>query len=156
MAYYYQRPPSTVPAYVTAGLFIACSLLSFVLAALGWNGIDNPHAIAAVIGMLYSGKVTGNVDFGISMTMTVACTTITFALILLARLSFARWFLAALGGLVSAYYASAVVYIVVHGAISYVALPLLALMLWAAATAMALLPLTMRAMRRRRPIQARR
>jgi hypothetical protein len=142
-----QRRPSTAPAYITAVLFLGCALLSFILAFVSWDGTGSPYALAGVIGMLYSGRLTGNVDFAISTTMTVACTTVTFAGILLGRLAFARWFLAGLGGLVVAYYACAVIYLVVRGGAQYVAVPVLAMLLWAAATAMALLPFTAKAMR---------
>jgi hypothetical protein len=141
------RPPSTVPAYLTAALFAVCAAESFLFAFVCWDGQADPRVMAAVVGMVFSGRVTGNLDFGIAMTMTVACTTLTFAVILVARLAFARWFLAGLGGLVAAYYACAIVYIVVYGAMSLVGLPMLALLTWSAATTMALLPFTARAMR---------
>lgn len=144
-----RRPINPLPAYITGLLFVGCALLSFVLALLSWDGTGNRNALAAVVGILYSGRVTGNVDFGISMTMTVACTTLTFAVILLARLAFARWVLAALGGLIAAYYAAAIVYLVAHHAVNVIGLPMLAFLLWTAATAMSLAPFTAKAMRRR-------
>jgi hypothetical protein len=143
------RPVNPLPAYIAGALFVGCALLSFVLAFVSWDGTGSPYVLAAVVGILYSGRVTGNVDFGISLTMTVACTTLTFAVILLARLALARWLLAALGGLIAAYYACAIVYLVAHGAVRLAGLPLVALFLWAAATGMALAPFTARAMRRK-------
>ena len=143
-----QRRNSTAPAYIAAALFIACAVEAFAFAAVSWDGTGSPWVLAAVIGLLYSGRVTGNVDFGITMTMTVACMTITLALVLLARLAFARWILAGLGGLVAAYYACAVLYLIIHGSARLVPLPVLALLSWSAATVMALLPYTARAMRR--------
>ncbi|WP_432969924.1 hypothetical protein [Dactylosporangium sp. CA-233914] len=141
-------PVSALPAYAAAALFVVCAVQSFVWAVVSWDGHGNPKALAAVIGIVYSGRITGNVDFGISMTMTVACTTLTLAMVLLARLAIARWLLAGLGGAVIAYYAVAVIYLVVNGATELVALPTLALLTWAAATTVALLPATARAMRR--------
>jgi hypothetical protein len=147
--YPYPKRVNPLPAYITGLLFVGCALLSFVLALVSWDGTGSPYVLAAVVGMLYSGRVTGNVDFGISLTMTVACTTLTFAVIVLARLAFARWFLAAFGGLVAAYYACAIVYLVAHDAVRLVGVPLVALFLWTAATGMALAPFTAKAMRRK-------
>lgn len=143
-----RRSANALPAYVAGALFVVCAVQSLVYAVVSWDGSGNLRVLAAVIGIVYSGRITGNVDFGISMTMSVACTTLTFALILLARLAFARWLLAGVGGAVVAYYAVAVIYLVVHGATGLVALPVLALLTWSAATTVALLPATARAMRR--------
>ncbi|HEV8563229.1 MAG TPA: hypothetical protein VGR06_43490, partial [Actinophytocola sp.] len=85
--YYPPRPPSTAPAYVTAGLFLVCGVLSLVIAIVSWDGVSGPGTvIASAIGFAFSKETTDNIDFGISVTMTVACTTLTFALIALARL----------------------------------------------------------------------
>jgi hypothetical protein len=142
------RPAGGVPAYIAAALFVVCAVQSLIYAIVSWDGSGSPEVMAAVIGIVYSGRITGNIDFGISMTMSVACTTATFAAILFARLAFARWLLAGLGGAVVAYYAVAVIFLVVRDAAGFVGLPLLALLTWAAATVVALLPATARAMRR--------
>jgi hypothetical protein len=42
-----------------------------------WDGTGNPYVMAAVIGLVYTERLTGNNDFGILMTMSVACTTLT-------------------------------------------------------------------------------
>jgi hypothetical protein len=152
-AYIHQPPPyrqhSTAPAYASAALFLACALLSFMLAFGTWDNSANPHVLAAVIGIVFSGRLTGNVDFGISATLTVACTTTTFALVLFSRLAFARWILAGVGALVTVYYVIALVYLVANNAARFVAWPFVALLLWGAATLIALLPATGHAMRGR-------
>jgi hypothetical protein len=142
------RRHSPIPAYVTAMLFFGCGLLSLLCAIVSWDGGGNPYVLAAVIGLVYTARVTGNIDFGISLTMSVACTTLTFAAILLARLDLARWFLAGLGVLVATYYAAAVVALTVRGGFQMVGLPVFMMCLWSAAAVMAVLPFTARAMRR--------
>ena len=143
-----QRPPSTVPAYLTAVLFLICGAMTLVFALISWDGTTgNQDILAAVVGVVLSGDLTGNVDFAISASMTVACTTITFAVILLARLGFARWVLAAIGGIVTAYYLYALIYLLTHHAASVIGLVVVALLLWLGATVLAVLPVTGRAMR---------
>jgi hypothetical protein len=145
-------PASTVLAYVTAGLFMACGVLSLVCAVVSWDGrTDATGVLAAVIGIVFSGETTGNVDFGISVTMTVACTTLTFALVLLARLGFVRWILGGVGALVTVYYVYAVIYLLAHDGAAVVGLVIAALLLWLAATIVAFLPATGQAMRGARP-----
>lgn len=146
--YPYPVRPSTAPAYVSAGLFLCCSGLSFVLAIIGWDGTsDNPDALAALVGVVFSEDLTGNVDFAISATMTAACSVLTFAIVLLFRLDFARWILAFLGGIVTVYYVYALIYLLSHDAAKVIALAAVALLLWLAATVVALIPPTGRAMR---------
>ena len=75
--------------------------------------------MAGVIGV--SDKLTGNIDFG--------------------------WILVATGAIVSVYYLAALVYLVAHDAARYASVALLALFLWSAATVIAVLPATAKAMR---------
>jgi hypothetical protein len=145
--------PSTAPAYACAVIFVACSLLSFILAVASWSGTGNLHFMAAVIGVVFSDKLTGNIDFGISATMTVACSTLTFALLLMTRLGLVRWILFSIGTIVSIYYLVALVYLVGQDAAGYVSVALLSLFLWSAATVIAVLPATGRAMRGRSPMR---
>jgi hypothetical protein len=148
----YPRPvygQRTAPAYGAAALFFACAILSFVLAAVSWDGVVSPHFGAAVIGVVFSNRLTGNIDFGISATMTVACTTLTCAAVLVARLAFARWILIGIGAIVSVYYVIALVYLLSIDAARFVGGVLIALFLWLAATVISALPTTARAMRGR-------
>ena len=142
--------PNPAVAFASAALFIACSIMTFVFAFSAWGGSGSPHLAAGLVGIVFSGKVTGNADFAISATMTVACSTMTFALALFARLNALRWILAAIGALVTVYYFFALLYIAANGGVRFVAMPTFALLLWAAATAVALLPATANAMRRPR------
>jgi hypothetical protein len=144
-----QRPPSTAPAYLTGALFGVCGVLTLVSALVSWDGTtDNQDILAAVVGVVFSGDLTGNVDFAISAAMTVACSTLTFAaILLLTRLSFVRWVLAVIGGIVTAYYLYALIYLLSHHAASVIGLVVVALLLWLGATVLAVLPVTGRAMR---------
>jgi hypothetical protein len=149
---YGYRPPSPALAFVTAIVFIVCGVLSLILAIIGWSGIDadNYKMATALVGLAFSDDLTGNVDFAIAFTMSVACTTLTFALILFARLEFVRWILAVVGALVTAYYIYAVIDIAsTDGGGEVIAMPLVALLLWLGATILAVVPATGRAMRRR-------
>lgn len=146
----YGPPPAPLnaPAYVGAALFLGCGTLALVTAIVGWNGTsENVELLVALVGAAFSGEITGNLDFAISVTMSVAGTTLTFALVLLARLEFARWVLALVGALVTGYDLYAIVDLLADGGGEYVGVPLVSLLLWTAATVVVLLPHTGRAMR---------
>ena len=150
--YGYGGPPSPALAYITAAVFVVCGVLSLILAIVGWNGTsDNPTMMAALVGFAFTGDLTGNIDFAVSASMTVACTTLTFGLIQFSRLGFVRWILAVVGGLVTAYYVYAIIWVLSEDAAKYIAMVLVAWLLWLFATVLAVLPATGRAMRRRAP-----
>jgi hypothetical protein len=144
----YQARPGTALAYVAAGLFLCCSALSLVFAVIGWDGsADKPEAMAALVGIVFSEDLTGNVDFAISATMTVACSVATFAIVLLFRVNVVRWILGVIGVIVTGYYVYALIYLLAHDAGSVVSLVVTALILWLATTVVALIPPTGKAMR---------
>jgi hypothetical protein len=148
----YGRRPSTAPAYLTASLFLLCGALSLVFAIISWDGTTGSvDVLAAVIGMAFSESLTGNVDFAISASMAVACTTLTFAVVQLFRLGFVRWILAFVGGVVTLYYGYALIYLLAHDAARVIGLVVVAFLLWLAATILAVLPHTGRARRGYRP-----
>jgi hypothetical protein len=137
-----------LPLYAACGVFTACALVSLVFALVNWSGDGSARSLAGVIGIVLSGRITGNIDFGISATMTVACTTFTLALLLLARLAFARWALVLIGAVVAVYYLYAVGYLVSHDAAGLAGVPAVAALMWGGATVLAALPPTTRALRR--------
>jgi hypothetical protein len=142
--------PSTVLAYVTAIVFVVCGALSLMLAIVGWNGTsDSLTMLAALVGAAFTEEATGNVDFAVSVTMSVACTTLLFAALLFARLEFVRWILAILGALTTAYYLYAIIWVLSHDGGEFIAMVLVSWLLWLAGTVLAILPATGRAMRRR-------
>lgn len=146
----YGGRPSTALAYVTAVVFVVCGGLALTLAIIGWDGSsDSVTMLLALVGAAFSEEVTSNLDFAISVSMTVACTTLLFALILFARLGFVRWILAVIGALVSAYYIYAIIWVLSHDGGEYIAMVLVSFVLWLAATVFAILPATGRAMRGR-------
>jgi hypothetical protein len=145
-------PRSNALAYVTAILFVVCGGLALLVAIFGWNGTsDNPDMIVALIGLALKDDLSGNADFAISITMSVACTAITFGLVLFARLEFVRWILGVLGGLVTLYYLYAIIKLLSDGGGEYIAVVLLSWLLWLAATVLVALPHTGRTMRRKQP-----
>lgn len=139
------RPATAMPIYLTALLFLACAVFTLIIALTNWFGTPGPNAVAALVGLSFSGDITGNVDFAISASMTVGCTTATVALLLFFRLAFARWILVGLGALVIIAYVVGVIDLSSNGAGDYIALPIVALALWAGAVVVALLPITSRA-----------
>lgn len=147
---YPPQRPSTALAYITAIMFVVCGALALILAIVGWGGadLDNIKMVVAMPGLAFSDDLTGNVDFAVSFTMTVACTTLTFALVLFARQEFARWILAVVGALVTVYYVYAIIDILsTDGGGELIAMPLVSWLLWLGATVLAVLPATGRAMR---------
>jgi hypothetical protein len=147
------RPPSLAPAYLTAVLFVVCGVLALTSAIIGWDGTgDNGTMVAALVGVAFTDDLTGNVDFAIAASMTVACTAITVGLVMFARLEAVRWVLAVLGALVTAYYLYAIVWILSNDGGEVIAMVLVAWLLWLAATVLAVLPVTGRAMRGRRNV----
>jgi hypothetical protein len=145
-------PPSPALAYITAIVFIVCGALSLMLAIVGWNGTsDNGTMMAALIGAAFTEDLTGNVDFAISVTMSVACTVLLFGLVQFSRLEFVRWILAVVGALVTVYYLYAIIWILSNDAGDYIAMALVAWLLWLFATVLAVLPATGRANRKRIP-----
>ncbi|HEY0451520.1 hypothetical protein [Actinophytocola sp.] len=145
---YGPRPQSNALAYLCAGLFLICGVLALITAIIGWDGsADNVDMLVALVGAAFSADVTGNLDFAISVTMSVACTTLTFALVLFARLDFVRWVLGFVGGVVTVYYLYAIIKLLADGGGKYIAMVLVSLLLWATATVLVLLPHTARTMR---------
>jgi hypothetical protein len=144
--------PNPTPAYVAAALFLVGAVLTFTFAGMSWTGNDaNAHVVAAVFGLALSGDLTGNIDFAITASMFVGGFTTLFALLLFARLEPIRWILGVIGGIVSAYYLYALIWLLSEDAAKYVGLTALCLVVWLGATILTLLPATGRAMRRRRP-----
>ncbi|WP_199429387.1 hypothetical protein [Qaidamihabitans albus] len=147
-------PPrqSTAMAYVAALLFLPAVVYTYLAAVISWDGrTDNAHMLASTVGMAFSGELTGNVDFAIAASMSVASTALALALALLFRLGFIRWLLVGVAALVTAYYVYAVGYLLSEGAAEYVIMPIVALLLWVAPLVVALLPAVGRAMRGHRP-----
>jgi hypothetical protein len=141
-------PPSTAPAYISALLFLICGALALVATIIGWDGTaESPDLVIAIPGLAFSDEVTGNVDFAISAGMSVACSTLTFALVLFFRLDFVRWLLGVVGGLVTVYYIYAIIKFLSDDLADYIAMVIVSFALWAAATVVVLLPVTGRAMR---------
>lgn len=144
--------PSHAPAYITAALYGVCSIFALVVTLISWDGKSTSvEAVLTVPGMLLSEDITGNVDFGISMGMSVACTFALFAILLAARLSLARWLSAILGGLVVAYYLYAVIKVIADGGGKFVAALVLTLVLWLIAEILVFLPAVANSMRGPKP-----
>jgi hypothetical protein len=145
--YGYGRP-STALAYITAIVFIVCGALALMLAIIGWDGsADNQDMLFALMGIAFQDEQSQNFDYAIAITMSVACTTILFGLLMFARLEFVRWILGVLGALVTLYYIYAIIWILSNDGGEVIAMVLVSWLLWLGATVVALLPATGRAMR---------
>lgn len=149
---YAYGPPSKALAYVTAIVFIVCGALALMAAIVSWDGTTEAVSIVlSVIGFAFKPENKTNFDFAIVITMIVACTTLLFAVVMFARLEFVRWILAVLGALVTLYYIYAIIWVLTHDGGEYIAMVLVAWLVWLAGTVLAVLPATGRAMRRRQP-----
>ncbi|ALG12837.1 hypothetical protein [Kibdelosporangium phytohabitans] len=147
----YAPRQNTAPAYIAAALFAVCAVLSLVISILSIDkGARTIEMYIAVPGMMFSEDITGNGDFGYSTGISVGCTFALLAVLLAVRLSFARWLIAVLGGLVAMYYMYAVIKVLVDGGGEFIAALALALVLWVLATVLVLLPPVGQAMRGRR------
>lgn len=143
-------PPSPALAYGTAIAFVVAGALGIMLAVTGWDGTsDNATMMVALVGAAFTEDVTGNVDFAISLTMSVACSAIVFGLALFARLEFVRWILAIIGSLSTLYYLYAIIWVLSNDGGEFIAMVLVSWILWLAATVLAILPATGRAMRKK-------
>lgn len=138
--------PSTALAYIVVGIFLVCGGFTLLGSITALEG-ESPDILASVVGFAFTEDATGNMDFAISMSMSVACSTLTTALVMIARLEFVRWILGFLGGLTTIYYIYAIIWLIDHESEDYVLLPIVALLLWAGGTVVVLLPQTARAMR---------
>jgi hypothetical protein len=139
---------SRKPIHVSAGLFIACALLSLIPAFSGLGDItpaSNFTALAALIPIAFSSNFS-NIDVATAITMSIAWGTLVLAVALVLRFAFARWILVGIGGLVSFYYIYALIDLTGQGAGEYVGLILVAMVLWIMAVTTAVLPGTTRAM----------
>jgi hypothetical protein len=142
--------PSTAPAYVTAVLLAMCSVLTLIVALIGWDGTTrNFKVLAAIPGMAFSEDVTGNVDFAITASMIIMGFVALFAVLVAARLEFGRIIAGIVAGIVMAYFLYAVIKFAVDGAPGEFLFPvIMSLLLWLITTIMAFLPVTRQAMRR--------
>jgi hypothetical protein len=140
--------PNTAPAYIAAALFFLCAVFSLVVSIISWDGTTSSvEAVISVPGMAFSEDITGNIDFGISTGISVACTFTLFAILLAARLAFARWILVVLGAVVVLYYIYAVIKVLADGGGEFIAALALSLVLWLLAEVVVLLPPVGAAMR---------
>jgi hypothetical protein len=145
---YGPQRPSTAIAYVCVVLFLLCGAFALIGAIVGWDGSsDSADMMASLIGIAFTEDLTGNVDFAISTSLSVACTTLIFALVLISRLEFVRWVLGFVGAVTSVYYIYAIIWLLSNDGEEVIAVPLLAWVLWTGATVLVLLPQTRRAMR---------
>jgi len=132
-------------AYVVVAIFLLCGGFT-LLTAVTW-GENDPYLTASMVAAVFSDDLTGNLDFAISASFTVACTTLSFALVMIARLEFVRWFLGFIGGVTALYYLYAVIWLLANNGEEVVLLPIVAFLLWTAGTVIVLLPVTAKAMR---------
>ncbi|MEV6237886.1 hypothetical protein [Lentzea sp. NPDC051838] len=143
--------PSVAPAFLAGGLWLLVAVLCFVLAALnsedGKGVAQTPEAAVALLGLAFGRGVIGNGDPAIVATYVAGGVVLLLTALLMARLGFARWILAGLGFLVSAYYVFAVIRLAVNHGGTLIIVPGIALLLWLAASMVAVIPPVGKAMR---------
>ncbi|MFD1050157.1 hypothetical protein ACFQ1S_33860, partial [Kibdelosporangium lantanae] len=95
---------------VTAALLAMCSVLTLVVALVGWDGTThNVKVLVAIPGMAFSSDVTGNVDFAITASMIIMGVVALFAVLVASRLEFGRIVGGIVAALVTAYFIYAVI-----------------------------------------------
>jgi hypothetical protein len=142
------RRPSSAMAYVTAGLFLAVSLLTLICGFI--NTGHSPKisdSLVAMVGFQFTEDATGNGDFAVSASLTVGFTVALFALLLLTRLNVFRWLLFALGLLLTFSYVWGLIWVIDKGGEDYLSLLIISMVLWLVATIAAAIPPTGHAMR---------
>lgn len=146
------RRPSTAMAYVATAFFLPAVIYSYIAAFMSWDGLtDNVDILVSTIGFAFSDDLTGNIDAAISVTISVASTVAALLVVLACRLGFVRWILAVIAGLVVGYYIYAIIYLLSNDAGDFVALPIVAMLLWLVPLVIVVLPPVGRAMRGYQP-----
>jgi hypothetical protein len=142
------RRPNNAMAYVTAGLFMAVSVLTLIC---GFINTDHSPKVddsfVALVGFQFTEDATGNGDFAISASLTVGFTVLLFAGLLLTRLNVFRWILVALGAALTISYLWGLIWVIDKGGKDFLSLLIVCLILWLASTVAAAIPPTGHAMR---------
>ncbi|EHR53694.1 hypothetical protein SacmaDRAFT_5578 [Saccharomonospora marina XMU15] len=147
---------SKAMAYIATVFFLPAVIYSYIAAFVSWDGVTSADAdvidiAVSTIGFVLADDITGNIDFAISVTLSVASTVAALLVLLACRLGFARWILAVIAGLMVGYYVYAIIYLLSNEAGDFVTLPIVALLLWAVPLVAVVLPPVGRAMRGYRP-----
>ncbi|EHR63799.1 hypothetical protein [Saccharomonospora cyanea] len=146
------RPASPAMAYTAAALFVPAIVMAVIAAVIGWSGVPGNEVQAgmylSLFGLAFAYEITGNVDFAIAATVTLASTTAVFTLLVALRVNAFRWLLAVVGVVAVAYHGYAVVYLLGAGVGGLVVLPAVTLLFWVVPTLVVMLPPVGRAMRR--------
>lgn len=146
------KPPSKAFAVVSALLFLPNVILLYV-ASMPFvaDGRPSPHFWVSLIGIPFSEQVTGNIDFAVSVSLTVASVVLVLAVLLACRIPGVRWALVGIALLAVANYVYVVVDVLANIPGEFVVLPAIALLLWLASGLIAALPPVGRAMRGAKP-----
>lgn len=156
--YPYGGPPpqGTAMAYVAAALFLPAIVYTYIVAFFGMDtsnvtGEGTAQFFSSLPGLAFSEDATGNQDFAIALSFSLASTALALALALCFRLGFVRWILAGLSIIAVGYYVYHVIWIFTDGDGSLAGLSFVALGLWLIPSVVVLLPATGKAMRGYRP-----
>lgn len=146
------KPPSKAFAVVSALLFLPNVILLYVVSApFVADGTPSPHFLVSLIGIPLSEEVTGNVDFAVSVSLTVASVVLVLAVLLACRIPGVRWALVGITLLAVANYVYVVIDVLATVPGEFVVLPAIALLLWLVSGLVAALPPVGRAMRGAKP-----
>lgn len=162
--YWGPKPPSRTGAAISAVLFIACAVVSGIIAIAGWSMIEkcsggsgngplicympkNVELFVATIGQRFDPEA---IDLGWPwprmVTMVIAVLVLVLALALLAGADAARWLLAIIAVPIAAYYVYVLIYLFTHDAGEFTAMVFVALIVWLAAVVVVFLPPVSRGM----------
>lgn len=162
--YWGPKPPSKAAAAISALLFVACGVISGIIAGAGWvmaeagggGGITsdtrfipkNVELFVATIGLRFDPESVGlGWPWPRLVTMVIAVLVGVLALALAAGADAARWLLGAIAGLVTAYYFYVLIYLFTHHAGEVSAMVIVTLIVWLAALVVVFLPPVSRGMR---------
>ncbi|PSL58632.1 hypothetical protein B0I31_101853 [Saccharothrix carnea] len=146
------KPPSKAFAVVSALLFLPNVILLYVVSMpFVADGRPSPHFWVSLIGVPLSEEVTGNVDFAVSVSLTVASVVLVLAVLLACRVPGVRWALLGIALVAVANYVYVVIDILANIPGEFVVLPAIALLLWLVSGLVAALPPVGRAMRGAKP-----
>lgn len=146
------KPPSKAFAVVSALLFLPNVILLYVVSMpFVADGTPSPHFWVSLIGIPLSEEMTGNVDFAVSVSLTVASVVLLLAVLLACRVPGVRWALLGIALVAAANYVYVVIDILANIPGEFVVLPAIALLLWLVSGLVAALPPVGRAMRGAKP-----
>lgn len=140
--------PNKVMPVVAALLFLPGVILGYVASfPVVAQEVVSPYLGVSLFGLPLTEAVTGNIDFAVSLTLTVVSLVLCLAVLLACRVPGVRWALVAIAALVTVSNVWAIIEVLANWPSEWVVVPAISLVLWLVAALVAALPVVGRAMR---------